>query len=145
MTTATPIPTTESRAHAALPNPSSLRAAAQTAALRGEPLVVMTTLSGCPYCDLVRNHYLLPMRREGLVQAVQIDIRDRTSNLQNFAGESTTPAEQARAWKARFAPTVLFLGPNGQELAERLVGVAVPDFYGEYLQARLSEARSKLK
>jgi hypothetical protein len=145
MTTATPVRTTEPKAHTALPSPSSLRAAAQAAALRGEPLVVMTTLSGCPYCDLVRNHYLLPMRREGSVQAVQIDIRDRTRNLQGFAGESTTPADQARAWKARFAPTVLFLGPHGQELADRLVGVAVPDFYGEYLQARLSEARSKLK
>ncbi len=105
----------------------------------------MTTLTGCPYCDLVRNHYLLPMRAEGKVQAVQIDIRDRTTNLQGFAGETTTPADQARAWKARFAPTVLFLGPNGQELAERLVGVAVPDFYGEYLEARLNEARAKLK
>lgn len=145
MTTATPARSATAKAHTALPSPASLRAAAQAAGSRGEPLVVMTTLSGCPYCDLVRNHYLLPMRREGTVQAVQIDIRDRTSNLQGFAGENTTPADQARAWKARFAPTVLFLGPNGQELAERLVGVAVPDFYGEYLQARLSEARSKLK
>jgi hypothetical protein len=40
---------------------------------------------------------------------------------------------------------VLFFGPQGQELAERLVGVAVPDFYGEYLEARLTEARAKLK
>lgn len=133
-------------AHAAqaLPSPASLRGAAQAAAARGEPLVVMTTLSGCPYCDLVRNHHLLPMRREGKVQAVQIDIRDRSSNLQGFQGENTTPAEQARLWNARFAPTVLFLGPDGQELAERLVGVAVADFYGDYLDARLKEARSKL-
>jgi hypothetical protein len=145
MTTATPARATAPKAHAALPSPSSLRAAAQAAAARGEPLVVMTTLTGCPYCDLVRNHYLLPMRRDAGVQAVQIDIRDRTTNLQGFAGENTTPADQARAWKARFAPTVLFLGPNGQELAERLVGVAVPDFYGEYLEARLTEARGKLK
>ncbi len=137
--------TQPSGASAALPSPASLRAAAQAAAARGEPLVVMTTLTGCPYCDLVRNHYLLPMRREGKVQAVQIDIRDRRSNLQGFQGENTTPAEQARLWKARFAPTVLFLGPDGQELAERLVGVAVPDFYGDYLEARLSEARNKLK
>lgn len=129
---------------AALPAPASLRAAAQAAALRGEPLVVMTTLPGCPYCDLVRNHYLLPLRREGRVQAVQLDIRDRNSNLQDFKGQTTTPAAQAHAWKARFAPTVLFLGPEGQELAERLVGVAVPDFYGEYLDARLAEARRKL-
>jgi hypothetical protein len=130
---------------AALPTPASLRGASQAAAVQGEPLVVMTTLPGCPYCDLVRNHYLLPMRKAGQVQAVQLNIRDRSSNLQGFKGNTTTPAEQARVWKARFAPTVLFLGPDGQELAERLVGVAVPDFYGEYLDARLQEARSKLK
>lgn len=129
---------------AALPSPASLRGAAQTAAARGEPLVVMTTLPGCPFCDLVRNHYLLPLRKEGKVQAVQLDVRDRSSNLQGFKGETTTPAEQARLWKARFAPTVMFFGPDGQELAERLVGVAVPDFYGEYLDARLAEARRKL-
>jgi hypothetical protein len=129
----------------ALPTPASLRAAAQAAAAKGEPLVIMTTLAGCPYCDLVRNHYLLPMRRAGLVQAMQLDIRDRRSNLQDFAGNTTTPADQVSAWKARFAPTVLFFGPQGQELAERLVGVAVPDFYGDYLNARLTEARAKLK
>jgi len=131
--------------HNALPSPASLRAAAQAAAAKGEPLVLMTTLAGCPYCDLVRNHHLLPMLRAGQVQAVQLDIRDRRSNLQDFAGNTTTPAEQVAAWKARFAPTVLFLGPQGQELAERLVGVAVPDFYGEYLEARLTEARAKLR
>ncbi len=130
---------------AALPTPASLRGAAQAAAARGEPLVVMTTLKGCVYCELVRNNYLAPMRREGLVVAVQLDVQDRQSNLQGFAGDTTTPADQARAWKARFTPTVMFFGPDGQELAERLVGVAVPDFYGEYLEARLTEARGKIK
>jgi thioredoxin-related protein len=131
--------------HTALPSPASLRAAAQAAAAKGEPLVIMTTVAGCPFCNLVRNHHLLPMRRAGQVQAVQLDIRDRRSNLQDFSGNTTTPAEQVAAWKARFAPTVLFFGPRGQELAERLVGVAVPDFYGEYLEARLTEARAKLR
>ena len=134
-----------SNANLALPAPASLRGAAQAAAARGEPLVVMTTLTGCPYCAIVRNHYLLPMRREGLVHAVQLDVQDRTGNLQGFDGQMTTPAEQARAWKARFTPTVLFFGPDGRELAERLVGIAVPDFFGEYLNARLLEARRKLK
>lgn len=132
------------QAAGALPTPASLRGAARAAAARGEPLVVMTTLPGCPYCDLVRNHYLLPMHREGKVQAVQLDLRDRTANLQDFQGQTRTPADVARSWKARFAPTVLFFGPDGQELAERLVGVAVPDFYGDYLDARLTEARRRL-
>ncbi len=128
-----------------LPTPISLRGAALAAAARGEPLVVMTTLKGCVYCELVRNSYLAPMQREGLLVAVQIDVQDRQSTLQGFAGDSTTPADQARAWKARFTPTVLFFGPDGKELSERLVGIAVPDFFGEYLSARLIEARSKLK
>lgn len=128
-----------------LPTPASLRGAAQAAAARGEPLVVMTTLKGCVYCELVRNNYLAPMRRDGELVAVQIDVQDRQTNLQGFAGDMTTPADQARAWKARFTPTVMFFGPDGQELAERLVGVAVPDFFGEYLNARLTEARSKLR
>ena len=127
------------------PTPTSLRGSAQAAAARGEPLVVMTSLAGCPYCDLVRNHHLLPMLRQGQLHAVQLDVRDRTSNLQGFDGSMTTPAEQAKAWKARFAPTVLFLGAKGEDLAERLVGVAVPDFYGEYLDARLQQARARLR
>lgn len=132
-------------ASAPLPVPRSLRAAAQSAAARGEPLVVMTTLAGCVYCDLVRNSYLGPLLRQGQVAAVQIDVRDRQTTVQGFAGETTTPADLATGWKARFTPTVLFFGPDGRELAERLVGVAVPDFYGEYLDARLAEARQRLR
>ena len=128
-----------------LPTPASLRGAAQAAAARGQPLVVMMSLVGCPYCEIVRNHYLQPMRREGLMHAVQLDVMDRTSNLQGFDGQMSTPAAQAMAWNARFTPTVLFFDPRGRELAERLVGIAVPDFYGEYLEARLNEARGKLK
>ena len=105
----------------------------------------MTSLAGCVYCDLVRNSHLVPMLKRGEVAAVQIDVRDRQSVLQGFAGETTSPADMATAWKARFTPTVLFFGPDGRELAERLVGVAVPDFYGDYLDARLAEARRRLR
>ena len=138
MSTATPL------RHRTLPGTSSLRLSARDAALRGEPLVVMTTLDGCPYCDLVRQ-YLVPMNDAGTVRAVQIDIRDRLSRLEDFRGRASTPAEQASAYQARFAPTVLFLGPEGQELAERLVGMAVPELYGGYLDVRLDEARSRLQ
>ena len=128
-----------------LPSPRSLRGAAQAAATRGQPLVVMTTLEGCPYCDIVRNSHLNPMLKAGEVVAVQVDVRDRRTPMQGFAGEMSTPADLVAVWKARFTPTVLFFGPDGRELAERLVGVAVPDFYGDYLAARLEEARRKLK
>jgi thioredoxin-related protein len=128
---------------ATLPSTASLRLSAAKAAQKGQPLVVMTSIPSCPYCDLVRNAYLGPMTRAGEVEAVQVNIRDQTGTLEDFSG-ATTPRAWSQALKARLAPTVLFFGPNGEELAERLVGIAVPELYGDYLQARLSESRQKL-
>lgn len=133
------------RSHTALPVPASLSEAALLAHRAGEPLVVMTTLDGCPYCDIVRNHHLLPLLKAGAVFAVEVDVRDSRRNLRGFDGELTSPADLASAWKARFTPTVLFFDRHGREVAERLVGVAVPDFYADYLEARLGEARRRVK
>ena len=128
----------------ALPSTDHLPQAARSATQQGQPLVVMTTLKGCPFCDVVRNHYLGPMQRAGQVHAIQLDMTDRQSTLIGFDGKATTPAAQVSAWKARLAPTVLFLGPDGQELAERLRGMAVEDLFGAYLDMRLAESRQRL-
>jgi hypothetical protein len=129
---------------ATLPTTASLPDAAIRAAQQGHALVVMTTLRGCPYCDVVRGHYLAPMMKAGQLQAIQLDLTDRQSSLVGFDGRPTTPYAQVRAWKATFAPTVLFFGPRGDELAERLVGIAVADMYGSYLEARLLQSRQLL-
>ena len=125
----------------ALPVPASLPAAAFIAAAKKEPLVLLISLPGCPFCELVRRNYLLPAQRDGSLHAWQLNISDRTTPLTGFDGKVTTAAAQVAAWKAGFTPTVLFLGPAGQELAERLVGLASVDFYGAYLDERLTEAR----
>ncbi|MBX3608264.1 MAG: thioredoxin fold domain-containing protein [Hydrogenophaga sp.] len=132
-------------AYQPLPTPASLRATAQAAAERGQPLVVMTTLQGCVYCELVRNSYLHPFMREGKAIAVQLDVQDRATAIQGFDGSTTSPASLAQAWKARFTPTVMFFGPDGRELAERLVGVASADYYGQYLEQRLETAQRAIK
>lgn len=125
----------------ALPIPASLPEAARLAARQGEPLVLLISLTGCPYCELVRRNYLLPARRDGGLQAWQLNVADSSTPLTGFDGKVTTAAAQTKAWKATFTPTVLFLGPQGQMLAEPLVGAAIPDFYGAYLDERLALAR----
>jgi len=136
-----------SLAHAkdtALPVPTSLPQVAQAAKAQGQPLVLLISLPGCVYCELVRRSYLMPLLSETGLQAWQLDITNRNASLLGFDGKPTTAAEQAKAWRATFTPTVLFLGPKGQELAEPLVGIAVPDFYGAYLEQRLAAARKAL-
>ncbi len=128
----------------ALPVPASLASAALLAKSKGEPLVLLISLPGCVYCELVRRSYLLPARLNDGLQAWQLNVTDKTTPLLGFDGQPTTAAAQANAFKASFTPTVLFLGSQGQELAERLVGIAVPDFYGAYLEQRLATARAAL-
>ena len=128
----------------ALPVPSSLPQAALEATAKGQPLVLLISLPGCVYCELVRRSYLMPLLAEAGLQAFQLDISNRSTPLLGFDAKPTTAAAQANAWKATFTPTVLFLGSQGQELAERLVGIAVPDFYGAYLEQRLTTARKAL-
>ena len=128
----------------ALPVPTSLVQAAQAAKAKSEPLVILISLPGCPFCELVRRSYLLPARNDSGLHAWQLDVTDKTTSLVGFNGQPTTAAEQAKAWKATFTPTVLFIGSQGEELAERLVGIAVSDFYGAYLEQRLATARKAL-
>jgi thioredoxin-related protein len=128
----------------ALPVPTSLPQSALAAKSKGEPLVMLISLPGCPFCELVRRSYLLPARLNDGLQAWQLDVTDKSTPLIGFDGQPTTAALQAKAWKASFTPTVLFIGGQGQELAERLVGIAVPDFYGAYLEQRLATARKAL-
>ena len=127
----------------ALPRPASLPAEAQAAARRGAPLVVLVSLAGCPYCERLRREHLTPMLRESSGGVVQIDL-GRTQALIDFDGRARSHDAVARTRQALFTPTVLLLGPRGDELAERLVGAGVPDFYGAYLEQRIVTARRSL-
>ena len=127
----------------ALPRPASLPAEATAAAKRGEPLVLLVSLPGCPYCERIRRDHLSPLLRESGGGVVQIDLGS-TRPLTDFDGATRTHDAFARTRQATFTPTVLFLGPRGDEIAERLVGAGVPDFYGAYFEQRLVTARKVL-
>ena len=123
-----------------LPIPDSLPDVAASAARQGQPLVLLISLVGCPYCELVRRNYLLPARANGL-PVWQINMQDKQRPLVGFDGQSSHAALQVTRLKVRLAPTVLFLNAQGQELAKRLVGIASVDFYGAYLDERIATAR----
>ena len=49
-----------------------------------------------------------------------------------------------QAWRIRLAPSVLFFGADGVEIVPRLVGAGSMDYYGAYLDQRLSQARAAI-
>lgn len=126
---------TQGAARVALPQPASLQAALSGALGAGKALVVMVSLDRCPYCALVRESYLAPLLAAGQ-PVVQVDM-NRADAMADFRGARTTHGELVRALGARVAPTVLFIGRDGKEVAPRIAGVPLPDFYGAYLQERV--------
>jgi thioredoxin-related protein len=134
---------------ASLATPATLAAAVSLpdelaqAQKKGGPLVVMVSLEGCPFCKVARENYLAPLREQQGLAVVQVDMRS-SRMLKDFTGATRTHDELTRAWRIKVAPSVLFFGRGGAEIAERLVGGYLPDFYGAYLDERLRLARAAL-
>ena len=76
--------------------------------------------------------------REGL-QVVQIDMLEQRATV-DLTGQATTHGALVRAWGVKVAPTVLFFGKGGAEMAPRLAG-GDNDFYSGLLDRRLETAR----
>lgn len=125
-----------------LPLSRSLRAELAPALAARQPLVVMVSLHGCPWCKLVREHYLAPMHAEEGLPVVQLDMGSAQAT-ETATGKPTTHDALIKSWGVTIAPTLLFLGRGGREVAERLEGGS-PDFYSAYLDGRLEQARDAL-
>lgn len=121
-----------------LPQPRSLAAALEAALVRRRALVLMVSRPACPWCKLVRESYLAPIFAKGQ-PVVELDMQD-SGGMVGFDGAATSPARAAESLGVRMAPTVLFIGREGRELAPRLTGVSSVDFYGAYLDDRIGKA-----
>lgn len=132
----------QSGASAGLPTPQSLQDELAKALQQKQPLVVMVSLDGCPFCRVARRSHLVPMHKAGL-PIVQLDMRNSQVVL-DFQGRTTTHDELIKQWRVSVAPTLLFFGPGAKEITERMEGGYLPDFYGPYLDERLAKARRTL-
>jgi len=127
-----------------LPAPQSLTDELAKALEKGNPLVVMVSLEGCPFCRVARDSYLEPLRRQEGVPIFQIDMRS-AHTVRDFSGATVTHDQLVQAWRITIAPTVLFFGPRGKEIVPRMEGGYIADFYGAYLDQRVEQARSQIK
>lgn len=126
-----------------LPSSNDLQHDLAAALARQEPLVLMATLRGCPFCRVVREHYLLPLHRAG---AFVTQLHFLSSDpLRDGYGAQSSHGSVVRQLGIEVAPTVLFYGRGYQEVAERLVGSSIPDFYGAYLDQRMEQARAAVR
>lgn len=112
-----------------------------------KPMLVLFSQAGCSYCEKARAHFLRPMSTQAPWQdrAVyrQIDL-DSDAALIGFDGTAQTHRSFAKSAGVFVTPTVMVFGPDGSSLAEPIIGVTLPDFYGQYLEQAIEAARSKM-
>jgi hypothetical protein len=130
------------RAESSLPPLADLPALAPRIRASGQPLLVLFTTPGCPHCEQIRRHYLLPRLAGGeLVRQVDITSRDA---LVDGQGSRTTERDFARTLGIRLTPVLVAMDGRGRVLAEPLVGSDAAGFYEGYLVAMLDTASRKL-
>jgi len=130
----------------ALVEASDLAADARLAAAKGVPLVVLYSRDDCSWCEKVRREHLGPLSRNPAVPAVVRELHmDRAGTVVDFAGRRIASVDFSNQMQARFAPTVMFHGPDGAALAEPIVGFRLADFYAAYLDRAIEESRTRLQ
>ena len=126
-----------------LPTSSDLRASLEQALARNEPLIVLATLQGCPFCKVARENYLVSELKAGRA-VTQIHFLSRDP-VRDWQGNEVTHGQLVKQLQIEAAPTLLFYGRNAVEVAPRVVGGSTSDFYGAYLDERVAQARAAIR
>lgn len=126
-----------------IPAAKSLQAEIFAAQKSASPLIVFVSLDNCPFCKIARENYLLPLMNEQSIPVVQVNFRHLTS-IVDASGNVLTQDRLIRGWGVKVAPTILFLGKEGREVAPRLTGGSTSDFYGTYLDERIRIAQTAI-
>lgn len=131
-----------------VPAVSDLSAVGEEARESGVPILVMFSQRGCPYCRVVEEDFLGPMLSSGRYDdkvVIRRVMTDGFRRLTDFDGEPVEPDAFAGRYGAGLTPTVVFLDSHGRELADRVVGLTTPDFYGGKLDSGIEESLARLR
>jgi len=130
-----------------LPELNDLKTDLTTMQNRGIPMLVFFHGSYCHYCHEAEANFLEPLSRNPefaertLFRRVGLDTGRMIFDEQ---GEKILDREFARRFNVRLVPTVIFLGPDGEQLGPPVVGIANYDFYGGQIERALRTAEACL-
>jgi len=105
-------------------------------------LTVLVARQDCPYCDKLKRQVLLPDLKSGQFDKQWLlgEFRiDNGESVVDFTGKRVPAPALAKQWRAELTPTVLFLNRRGEEIAPRITGLKLVDFYDDYLQRSLTQ------
>lgn len=111
------------------------------------PILLLVSKTGCPYCITIKNEVLNPMHISTEYRN-KIIIRELILNpanvIRDFDGTATKVSDIADKYMVKVTPTLLFLGPNGEELAKKIIGINTVELFSYYVDQAIDIATHKL-
>ena len=100
------------------------------------------------YCQALDREVLGPVMRSGdyaeITNFLRVQHDESETKLIDFDGSLINNRELIQRYKVNITPTLIFLAPNGHEVASPLVGFLTVDFCGAYLDQSLEDGRAHL-
>lgn len=123
---------------------TNLQSLSRQATQKQLPIMLLFSAQWCEYCQVLKSHVLNPMMKSGLYEGKWGLFRhvgiDEPEPLTLISGRTINKAKWAYQLNADLTPTVLFLDGNGNEVAERLVGISEITLFSALVHARLNDA-----
>lgn len=111
-------------------------------------LLLMFHSEGCSYCIALEEDFLRPMllnksyQSKVLIRKIQ---PDSGATVVDFKDQEVAASAFAKRYGVNFTPTLLFLDANGQEVAERMIGLNTPSLFGAYIDIEIEKALKKIR
>jgi len=112
------------------------------------PIMLVFTGVECGYCDLLEEEFIKPMLLGGeytdkvIIRKLVID---NGSRVTGFSGQRLNTEDLAFEYRVFVTPTILFVGPDGYQLAERMIGINTIEMFGGYLDQCIETALLRLR
>lgn len=119
------------------------REAAQLSESRNLPILIMFATDECPYCELLKEEFLIPMIISGdytdkiILREAHVGTEE---SIINFSGKEVTMDEFGSQYSIRMFPTMVFVDSKGQQLVEKIIGITTPSLFGGTLDDQIDKA-----
>lgn len=126
---------------------TDLKETAQLAKSKNLPVLIMFSTTGCPYCELLKEDFLIPMIISGaytdkiLIRELHISAGER---IVDFQGNTIDSADFARNYGVNLFPTTIFIDSMGTELSEKIIGISTPSLFGGRIDTAIDKALETL-
>lgn len=112
------------------------------------PVLLVFSSTECPYCELLEEEILRPMLISGdyedkvIIRKILID---KEYEIVDFNGMPADMDEFVTRHGVYVVPTILFFDHDGNELAERLIGINTVEMFGGIVDEAIEVSLKKLQ